>query len=192
VTRRFAEEAGAVAPETIRRCQAGDPAALGEIYAACGRRIYALCRRMTGNDHEAEDLTQRIFLRAFERIRSFRGRAAFTTWLHRLAVNTVLNHREAEGRRRGAPLEEEPPATGTAPERRAMIRDEVEEVDRLLGVLPPDHRLVILLREYWELSYREMAEVLGVPVGTVMSRLARARERLKAELPLRSAPEGME
>lgn len=167
--------------ELARRLARGDREALREVWELHGARVHRLCRHVLGRAGEAEDATQEVFLKLFERAASFDGRARFTTWLHRLTVNHCLNRLEKERLRRTDALGDgEPelhdPASGPA---RALECDEARgRLAALLARLSPEHRSVLVLRELEELTYEEIAATLAVPVGTVMSRLARAREAL--------------
>ncbi len=166
-----------------------EPDALHEAYERHGERVQRLCRRLLGRAADAEDAAQDVFVRLFERARSFDGRARFSTWLHRLTVNTCLHRIERERQRRGPPLpaDGDEPADARASPLDAAARAEAgERLERLLGRLSAEHRAVLVLRELEQLSYREIALALGIPEGTVMSRLSRARESL---LRLLGAPE---
>lgn len=177
----------------LARLRARDVEALGELQRIHGARVYRLCRGLLAQPSDAEDATQEILLKVFERAERFAGRARFSTWLHRLTVNHCLNRLERERLRRADVLDQglddgrlRDPAP--APPEDAGAADERLLVERLLSRLPPDQRAVLTLRELEELSYGEIAAVLRIPVGTVMSRLARARARLRAvlgELPSR-------
>lgn len=181
--------------DLARRLARGEREALREAYELHGARVWRLCRRLLGRASEAEDATQEVFLKLFERAASFDGRARFSTWLHRLTVNLCLHRLEKERLRR---VDELRPGDGDpcdpAPEPgRALERDEAGvELAGLLARLSPEHRAVLVLRELEELSYQEIAASLAVPVGTVMSRLARAREALvrlaRPPVPLRGRP----
>lgn len=176
----------------VERLCRGERDALRELYERHGAQVYRLCLRLLGSAPDAEDLTQEVFLKLFERARSFDGRARFTTWIHRLTVNTCLHRIEKEGLRRAQPLpaeDEEPADTGAAPGDALERREERGALEALLARLAPEQRAVLVLREVEGLSYREIAEVLSIPVGTVMSRLARARERLaRASLASQAEP----
>lgn len=167
----------------------GEPDALHQTYERHGERVQRLCRRLLGRAADAEDAAQDVFVRLLERARSFDGRARFSTWLHRLTVNTCLHRIERERLRRGPPLpaDGDEPADARASPLDAAARAEAgERLERLLGRLTAEHRAVLVLRELEQLSYREIALTLGIPEGTVMSRLSRARESL---LHLLGAPE---
>ncbi|MEQ1892598.1 MAG: RNA polymerase sigma factor [Planctomycetota bacterium] len=176
--------------DLARRLARREREALREVWELHGARVHRLCRHLLGRAAEAEDATQEVFLKLFERAASFDGRARFSTWLHRLTVNHCLHRIEKERLRRTDPLGEDgpqpcDPAAGPA---RALEHDEARaHLAALLARLSPEHRSVLVLRELEELTYEEIAETLAVPVGTVMSRLARAREalvRLARPLPL--------
>lgn len=170
--------------ETVVRLRAGDITALAAVFRACGPRVYRLCRRMLGNAPDAEDATQEIFLRAYERAATFDGRARFSTWLHRLAVHHCLN-RLKQRRRHETALQQgvttaQPKRAASLPEAALLSEDAAARVDAWLDALPPHYRACFVLREVEELSYAEIADLLEIPVGTVMSRLSRARRMLRA------------
>ena len=137
---------------------------------------------------EAEDVTQEVFVKAFYRISSYKGDAAFFTWLYRVAVNTATDWRKKWKRRKGLSLEDSPTGPdgirdeGPRPERLAEGRELGERLADAIARLPENYRAILVLREYEGLSYEEMGRVLGLPKGTVESRLFRARERLKSML----------
>ncbi|MHC5024507.1 MAG: RNA polymerase sigma factor [Planctomycetota bacterium] len=168
-----------VPTETIRACQEGDLEALGIIYRATAEQVFRVALRLLGCHADAEDATQQIFLRLHRKIASFDRRSRFSTWLYRVATNHCLNM--LAGRRVLAPLArvaddrallDDPPAGGTADV------GEAPSVATLLECLHPDDRAAIVLKDVEGLTYRELALALGVPAGTVMSRLHRARRRL--------------
>jgi RNA polymerase sigma-70 factor (ECF subfamily) len=175
--------------DVIERCQRGDVAALGEIYAAHGARVWRVARNLLGREADADDLTQDVFLRLFERIHQFEGRSSLATWIHRTTVNLCLNRIAERNRKTARSLDDvassaaEPADLGLAPSARAESADELEA---WLGPLDPDARAILVLREVEGLEYSEIAAALDVPIGTVMSRLSRAREKL-AELARRRA-----
>jgi RNA polymerase sigma-70 factor (ECF subfamily) len=159
----------------------GEAGALEEAYRRHGTGVYRLCLRILGRAPDAEDATQEIFLKLLERASSFDGRSRLTTWIHRIAVNHCLNHLEKERLRDSASLARDEDLAGApadSPFERLTRAEAGERLQRLLLRLSPEHRVAIVLREIEELSYEEIAQTLEVPVGTVMSRLARARERL--------------
>jgi RNA polymerase sigma-70 factor (ECF subfamily) len=164
--------------DLVRGLQRGDMPSLREAYERHGGRVQRLCRRLLGRAADAEDATQDVFLKLFDRARSFDGRARFATWLHRLTVNHCLHRLERDRLRQAARLPEHDGALvdrGEAPDSACSRAEAAQRLEALLERLSPEHRAVIVLRELEELSYREIAAALAIPEGTVMSRLARAR-----------------
>lgn len=168
----------------LARLRAGDVRALEGCWRLYGERVLRLCANLLGNPDDAEDAAQEVFLKVFERAHQYQGESRFSTWIWRLTVNHCLNRMEREELRRGAPLpvrtEDEPVDDALSPPDAAHASEERESLYALLDRLEPAQRAVILLREVEGLAYSEIAEVLAVPVGTVISRLSRARERLVA------------
>ena len=162
----------------IRRAQAGDVAAFAEIYRAHVGRIHALCRRLCGDAELAGVLTQDVFVRAWEKLAGFRGDAAFSTWLHRLAVNLVLGDRRTRLRRAarevaGAVVDESAPLSRV---------DASVDLERAIAALPAGARAVFVLFEIEGHSHEEIAELLDVAVGTSKAQLHRARALLRGAL----------
>lgn len=166
---------------TIERAQRGDVAAFGEIYREYEGRIYGLALRMVLDPGRAEDLTQDVFVRAWRKLASYGGRSAFYTWLHRLAVNVVLNelrrkHREPE------PLD--PADHRLEGGRRAAASGAGLSIDleRAITTLPPQARLVFWLHDVEGYRHAEVGEILGIAEGTSKAHLHRARMRLRETL----------
>ncbi|HTF91023.1 MAG TPA: RNA polymerase sigma factor [Planctomycetota bacterium] len=159
----------------IARLRAGDVDALELCYRSFGPRVQRLCRRLVGRD-QAEDAAQEVFVKVFERAAQFSGKSRFSTWLYQITLNHCLQRSERERRRKTLPL----PLDQVAPWAEAPMRavDDRDQVESWIAQLCDEQRAVIVLRELEGLDYREIAEVLGVPIGTVMSRLSRAREKL--------------
>ena len=172
--------------ELVDRARDGSQEAFADLVRRYQGRIFNLARVSTRNDADAEDVAQEIFVRVYRGLRSFRGDSAFRTWLYRIAVNVT---RTRAGRpslfgwfRRGEPEE-----VGGADPLDALpgadaVEDSVayrEAIDQALGRLSSDLRVAVTLRDIDGLEYREIAEVLGVPIGTVMSRISRGREKLR-------------
>lgn len=162
----------------VRRSKAGDREAFGQIVSRHQTAVYRVVRGILGDPAESEDVTQEVFLKAYASLGRFRGEANLFTWLYRIAVNEALRSRR---RRRPQPLEEAPeaavpPAEPAEPEETPTL----ETLRRLLDRLPEDHRTIVVLRDLEGLSYREIAETLEIPLGTVESRLFRARRELRA------------
>jgi RNA polymerase sigma-70 factor (ECF subfamily) len=167
--------------ELARALARREASALREAYERHGTRVQRLCLRLLGRVADAEDAAQEVFVRLLERARDFDGRARFSTWLYRLTVNLCLHRLERERLRRARRLPADEGALvdpGEAPHE-ALSRNEARaHLSALLARLSGEHRAVLVLRELEGLSYREIAAVLALPEGTVMSRLSRARERL--------------
>lgn len=165
----------------VAAAAAGDSGAFEGIYRAHAGRIYALCLRMAGNAREAEELTQDVFVRAWEKLAQFRGDSAFGSWLHRLAVNVVLStwRRRGRHRERVVALEEVGEHAGDPPTpapRRAV------DLERAIARLPVGARTVFVLYEIEGHRHREIAELTGLAVGTSKAQLHRARRLLREML----------
>jgi RNA polymerase sigma-70 factor (ECF subfamily) len=158
------------------------------------QRIFNLIRHYTRNPVEIEDLAQETFLKAFRRLESFQRQSSFYTWLYRIAVNTILDSLKRRGRSPVQAVEdlESVPAAPSAASPSPSAALEREEVARItagiLEELPEIFRTVLILREYEEMAYQDMADLLGISIGTVESRLFRARARFKERL-LQKHPE---
>lgn len=163
----------------IRGCRAGDRAAQQALYETHAGRIYRLALRLSGNEQDAFDLTQDTFVRAFQHLESFDGRCRIGTWLYRVAVNEWLQFLR---RRRTEQPHLRAFALGRGAARDERANRHAPDVDAALAQLSVEHRLILLLRYHENLSYDEIAESLGVPPGTVASRLNRARNELRAAL----------
>ena len=154
--------------KAIQACRRREIAGLRVLYENYKDRVFRTCWRVIGDQMLAEDVTQDVFLRLFEQIRRYDERSSFSTWLYRLAMNVALN--AVRSRKRADRLH---PPRPTNPD-----PGEGDDVERLLAALSLEHRAILVLREIQGLGYRDIAEVLEIPTGTVMSRLARAREEL--------------
>ncbi len=168
--------------DLVRRCREGDRSAFGVLVERHQRRIYNLALRMTGREEDARDATQDAFLTALRKLSSFRGEAAFSTWLHRVAVNACYDLLRKRAR---APLldrvpDQEPPGP-PAPDH-AGPTDLAIDVQRALLEVPKDFRAVMILHDVQDLPHEEIAAILGIPVGTVKSRLHRGRVALARAL----------
>jgi RNA polymerase sigma-70 factor (ECF subfamily) len=164
--------------ELIAGCRAGDRDAQRRLYESFHRRIYRLLVRIVGTD-AAADVTQQVFLQVFRKIEQFSGAGRFDRWLYRVAVNEAYQHLRRERQRRTQQLVYEPMDEVVRSDVRA---EQKEVVEQALASLEPELRTICLLREIEELSYREIAEILDIPEGTVGSRLNRARHELKERL----------
>jgi RNA polymerase sigma-70 factor (ECF subfamily) len=176
----------------IQRCADGDEAACAEVVAEHQRMVVQLAMNLLGDRDEALDLSQEVFLRVFRTIHRFRGHSSLRTWIYRIAVNQARNRHRFWRRRHRADqvsLDQHIAAHGelvsageTTPDRVLAQKELADQLQRALDGLPFDQRSVIVLREVDGLSYEEIAYSLGVAVGTVKSRLTRARQALRAEL----------
>lgn len=166
--------------------RAGDPDAFGLLFDRHRHRLWAVALRTTGNPEDAADALQDAVVAAFTRADSFRGEAKVTTWLHRIVVNASLDRLRRNKVRRADPLPEDhdQPSTDPAddPAASALGADRRRIVMEALGHLSPEHRAALVLVDMEGLSVQEAATALGVPVGTIKSRCARARSRLAALL----------
>jgi RNA polymerase sigma-70 factor (ECF subfamily) len=171
----------------VSRCLGGDEAAWEELIRQHTRQVYGLCYRFTGRDTEAQDLTQEVFLRVFRTLKTFRSaEGSFGTWLARVARNLLIDHyRRTRQERVTDPIEDQLTVLeekgASAPERpdHAVAGREASEIlQAALQKLSPDLREAVILRDLQEMEYREIADVLGIPEGTVKSRINRGRAEL--------------
>jgi RNA polymerase sigma-70 factor (ECF subfamily) len=171
--------------EAIERAKQGDAEAFELLYDLHKRRVYSLCLRMTANTAEAEDLTQEAFLQLFRKIATFRGESAFSTWLHRMAVNVVLMRL----RKKGLPLvplddpiesEEEAPKKelGAVDPALAGSVDRME-LQRAVEALPPGYRSIFVLHDVEGYEHNEIADLVGCSIGNSKSQLHKARMKLR-------------
>ncbi|HET7321664.1 MAG TPA: RNA polymerase sigma factor [Longimicrobiaceae bacterium] len=158
-----------------------DPAAFERLYREHVGRIYALCLRLSGDAARAEELTQDVFVRAWEKLESFRGESAFSTWLHRLAVNVVLGERRSEGRR-GARVMLTDDLTLYDAGTPAPLVCERMELEAALASLPTATRVVFVMHEVEGYTHEEIAELTGRAEGTCKTLLHRARRMLRERL----------
>lgn len=160
----------------IVAAQAGDRAALDRLLRAHYDRIWALCRRMAGNDADAQDATQEALIAIARGLPRFDGRAAFTTWSYRVATNACLDELRRRSRRPSPTETDDVPVVDPGPS-----QDHVADrllIDSALAVLPEDFRAAVVLRDLCDLDYAEISTVLSIPPGTVRSRIARGRSQV--------------
>lgn len=162
--------------DAVRRAQAGDVAAFEAMYRTHSPAIYALCRRMTNDENDARELVQDSFIRAWERLPSFRGESAIATWLHRVAVNVVLNRLRSDNRRTLVPLSDDLPAPRAAGS--PVGADDRIDIDAAVARLPAGARTVFVLHDLCGYSHDEIAEMTGIAAGTARAQLWRARRAL--------------
>jgi RNA polymerase sigma-70 factor (ECF subfamily) len=172
--------------QLVERCLTGAEAAWEDLVKIHTRRVYGICFRFTGSDHRAQDLTQEVFLRVFRSLRSFRaGEGSFTVWLGRVTRNLLIDYyRRTKSERVTDSIEDQLPRleekTATLGRTEGMLagREASELLQAALQKLSPELRETVILRDLEELEYKEIAQVLKVPEGTVKSRLNRGRAEL--------------
>jgi RNA polymerase sigma-70 factor (ECF subfamily) len=165
----------------VRQAQARDMEAFEQLYRVHVGRVHAICLRMTANVTRAEEMTQKAFLTVWEKLPHFRGESAFSSWLHRIAVNTVLADFRAESRRRQRVFGTEDPAIfETAP--RASCAGIRLDLEQAIAALPPQARTVFVLHDVEGWQHNEIARELGVATGTSKAQLHRARKLLQEAL----------
>jgi RNA polymerase sigma-70 factor, ECF subfamily len=162
----------------VARAVAGDRAALDRLLRVHHDRVFAVCRRLAGNDADAADATQEALLAIVRGLPRFDGRSSFRTWTYRVAVNAALDELRRRKRRPVAGL---PDLDRVDRPTNAFTPDNVADrmlLDNALAELPEEYRAAVVLRDVADLDYAEIAEVLGIPPGTVRSRIARGRQAL--------------
>ena len=181
--------------DLVQRVKNGDKEAFNLLVLKYQRKVGRLVRRLVSNSDEADDVVQDAFIKAYRALPQFRGDSAFYTWLYRIAVNTAKNHLVSRGKRpislsELASNDEEEESfkasvvtiDNNTPEAELMSRQIAETVNRAVSALPEELQTALSLREIDGLSYEEIAEAMNCPIGTVRSRIFRAREAVAAEL----------
>lgn len=180
--------------QLVERVQRGDKRAFELLVSKYQRRIFRLLSRFIRDAAEVEDVAQEAFIKAYRALPGFRGESAFYTWLYRIAINTAKNHLASQGRQirvtstdvegdEGERFDEsEAMQDVETPDSVLLSRQVGEAVNRAIDRLPEELRNAIVLREIEGLSYEEIAEAMNCPIGTVRSRIFRAREAIAAEL----------
>lgn len=171
--------------EAIERAKQGDAEAFEVLYNLHKRRVYSLCLRMTANTAEAEDLAQEAFLQLFRKIGTFRGESAFSTWLHRMAVNVVLMRLRKKGLP-VVPLEDTPETEEEAPKKElgapdAVLAGSIDrlQLERAVAALPPGYRMIFVLHDVEGYEHNEIASIVGCSIGNSKSQLHKARMKLR-------------
>jgi len=165
----------------IERLVARDEQAFNALVRTYEGRIVRLLTRMVGNEEEARDLAQDVFVQVFKAIGSFRGDSKLSTWLYRIAVNTCLDYKKKSrpGQAEDESVIDDLASTEPSPEQRYQSKEIGQAIQLALQKLPESLRAAIVLKEIEDLSYEEIAEVLHTSIGTVKSRISRAREELR-------------
>jgi RNA polymerase sigma-70 factor, ECF subfamily len=179
--------------QLVERVQRGDKAAFDLLVVKYQRKIFRLLSRLIRDSAEVEDVAQEAFIKAYRALPNFRGDSAFYTWLYRIAINTAKNWLVSQGRRAPTSTETEIEDAETfddgeqlrdlnTPDAMLLTRQVGDAVNRAIEALPEDLKTAIVLRELEGLSYEEIAETMNCPIGTVRSRIFRAREAIAEEL----------
>jgi len=173
--------------QTIAAVRGGDPSAYGELVARYQDRLFRTLSRLLGSVDDAEDVAQEAIIQAYVKLDTFKGNSAFYTWLYRIAFNLAMSHAR---KRRPATLLDgdenrslaEPVDQGKSPQQAVETKERIETVQNAINQLADDYRQVVVLRELEGCDYEQIAHILEIPIGTVRSRLFRARTQLKATL----------
>jgi RNA polymerase sigma-70 factor (ECF subfamily) len=176
--------------QMVQRALSGDPEAFGEIVRRWERRIFALAYGMLGREEDARDATQETFLAAFRNLRGFRGDAKVSSWLHRIAVNQCITRQRRAKVRGETALEDEAEKNAgvfalpidVSPARSAETVERSAAVRKAVLALPPDLRQVVVMKEFEELTFQQIADALEIPLSTVKSRLYTALRQLQLRL----------
>ncbi|HEX3085707.1 MAG TPA: sigma-70 family RNA polymerase sigma factor [Pyrinomonadaceae bacterium] len=176
--------------QMVERALSGDPEAFGEIVRRWERRIFALAYGMLGREEDARDATQETFLAAFRNLRGFRGDAKVSSWLHRIAINQCITRQRRAKVRGETALEDEAEKNAAvfalpvdaSPARFAEAIERGQAVRKAVSSLPPDLRQVVVMKEFEELTFQQIADALEIPLSTVKSRLYAALRQLQMRL----------
>jgi RNA polymerase sigma-70 factor (ECF subfamily) len=179
--------------QLVLRAQRGDKLAFELLVNKYERKLQRLLSRLVRDPAEVEDVTQEAFIKAYRALPTFRGESAFYTWLYRIGINTAKNYLTAQGRKGPATVDIDPEDAESAsenelardsstPEQELMSRQVAETVNAAMEGLPEELRSAIMLREIEGMSYEEIAAIMNCPIGTVRSRIFRARETIAEQL----------
>lgn len=176
----------------IKKALTGDIGSFEKLIINYEKKVYNIAYRMFGNEHDAYDASQEIFIKVYNNLNKFDYKSSFSTWLHRLAVNTCIDeYRKAKRKMKKTTSLDEPVPVGDGvlakqledealtPEQRIIQKEEVNEVREAIEMLKEEHKVVIILRDIQNYSYDEIAGILDCSMGTVKSRISRARNSLK-------------
>ncbi|KJJ84920.1 RNA polymerase sigma factor SigE [Candidatus Omnitrophus magneticus] len=166
-------------PNILKRAGLGDIAAFEEIYKTASGFVYNLALNITRNQSDAEEVTQDVFIKIYNKLKDFRFQSEFKTWLYRVTVNTAINYYKKSSKDKKNIINDEN-AIDTVPAENSTIEDidknsNVDNLKKLLETLPPEYKTCLILREIEGMSYEEIAGTLKIPLNTVRSRLKRAR-----------------
>ncbi len=173
--------------QLIAECLQGRSEAFGELVARYQNRLYNTVYRLLDSAEDAQDVVQEAFLSAYQSLDSFKGDSQFYTWLYRIAFNTAISFKRKQRvvlsmhtmRENGGNLEPLDPSEFSQPEHALQRQEEERRIQRALNRLSPEHRAVLIMKDMEGQKYEEMAEILQVPIGTIRSRLHRARLELR-------------
>ena len=181
--------------ELVKRSIQGDGQAFGELVFNYQNKVYALAFRYMGNEDDAYDMSQETFIKAYRSLHSFKGESSFSTWIYRIATNVCLDEIRRKKRRvvplsldeplatlDGEEVEKEIPDSSLSADRIYEQKEFSQYIQKLLDQMKPEHKTAIILRDVMELSYEEIASVLDCSIGTVKSRINRARGILQKKL----------
>lgn len=172
--------------ETIDLAAKGDMAAFEEIYKSFSPMVYTVALRVTGDSLDAEEATQDVFVKVFRGLKGFRFDSSFGTWIYRITMNTAINIHRSSSRRRGAGVVDYDGVKDSLPDTRRGTGGEIEKsiaaesIGSMLDAVSPKHRSCLVLREIEGLNYKEISDILRIPLNTVRSRLKRARAAIAA------------
>ncbi len=164
----------------VQQCLRGDKTAFEAVVDKYQKPLFNIAYRLVGKFEDAEDITQTVFIKAFQGLRGYDSRYKFFSWLYRIAVNESINHRNT--RRPEEQLDERAIAHYEAPESVIDARERSAVIQKAVSELKEEYRVVIVLKHFQELSYEEISGILGIPTKTVKSRLFTARQTLKEKL----------
>ena len=169
--------------EAVARVKAGDREAFASLLRRYQDKVYSIVSNYVGAGEDALDLTQEAFVKAYSQLPRFKGQSSFYTWLYRIAVNAALDSLRHTPQSRFVDFENlSMPDPQAGPETELLQKERSQAVQKAIAMLPESSRSVLVLREYGGLSYQEISASLDIPLGTVMSRLNYARQRLKENL----------
>lgn len=183
----------------VERAQKGDKKAFELLVNKYQRRLSRLVTRFIKDEHEVADVVQETFIKAYRSLATFRGESAFYTWIYRIAINTAKNHLSQNFKRYSTTVESDGEVLDLAetipdyhtPEAELINREIVQTINKAIEALPEELRQAIILREVDGLSYDDIAQVMNCPIGTVRSRISRARDAIAKQLrPLLNTPKG--